>query len=78
MLDGGVRHGVDAVVARCLGADAAVATRPVAAALAADGERAVAALLSGWLDEITSVTSWLGVSSLDELDRSFLHDGPGA
>lgn len=73
MLDGGVRHGVDAVMACCLGADFAVTTRPVVAALAAGGEQAVLELLGGWLDEITSVTAWLGVSRVGELDRTFVH-----
>ena len=72
LLDGGVRHGVDAVIARCLGADFAVAVRPVVTALVAGGEAAVIALLGGWLDEITAIASWLGVANLAELDGSYL------
>jgi 4-hydroxymandelate oxidase len=76
LLDGGVRHGVDAVIARCLGATMAVAARPVVAALVANGEAGVHALLQGWLDEIASVTSWLGASSIAELDPTFLSTDP--
>lgn len=72
LLDGGVRHGVDVVIARCLGADFAVAVRPVVTALVAGGEAAVIALLGGWLDEITAIASWLGVASLAELDGTYL------
>ena len=76
MLDGGVRHGVDAVVACCLGADIAIATRPVVRALVAGGEAGVETMLQGWLDEIANVASWLGVERLDELDGSFITTGP--
>jgi 4-hydroxymandelate oxidase len=76
LLDGGVRHGADVVIACCLGADFAVAVRPVVAALAAGGEAAVTALLGGWLDEVTAIASWLGVERLAELDPSYLRREP--
>jgi 4-hydroxymandelate oxidase len=72
MLDGGIRSGVDALVACCLGADMVVAVRPVVTALAGGGEVAVLGLLRGWLDEMIAVASWLGVGRLDELDASYL------
>ncbi|MDQ0467221.1 alpha-hydroxy acid oxidase [Labrys wisconsinensis] len=76
LLDGGVRHGVDAVVARCLGADLSLAVRPVVTALVAGGEAAVHDLLARWLDEIAAISSWCGVSSVTDLDGGFvLHGG---
>ncbi len=71
-LDGGIRHGTDALIARCLGATMSVAARPVATALVGGGEGAVEDLLRGWLDEIQAVASWLGVGGLDELGPDFL------
>jgi len=72
LVDGGVRSGVDALIGRCLGADAAVVVRPVITALVGGGEAAVFRLLSGWIDEMTTVASWLGVGRLDELDESYV------
>ncbi len=72
LMDGGVRDGVDALIACCLGADIGVVTRPVITTLAGGGEQALLALLTGWLDEIAAVASWLGVARLAELDRSYL------
>ncbi len=72
LLEGGVRHGVDVVIACCLGADCAVAVRPVVTALVAGGETAVLTLLGGWLDEISAIASWLGVASVAELDRTYV------
>ncbi|MQT15434.1 alpha-hydroxy-acid oxidizing protein [Rhizobiales bacterium Sp-1] len=71
-LDGGIRHGTDALVARCLGAAMSVAARPVATALVGGGEEAVEDLLRSWLDEIRAVASWLGVARLDELGPDFV------
>jgi 4-hydroxymandelate oxidase len=76
MLDGGVRHGVDAVVARCLGATMAIAARPIVTALVAGGPTGVEAMLRGWLDEVASATSWLGAASLADLNSSFLSTEP--
>ena len=72
LLDGGVRNGADVVVACCLGADFAVATRPVVTTLAGGGEAALESLLRGWLDEVAALASWLGVSRLTELEESYL------
>lgn len=72
VLDGGVRSGTDAVVAACLGASLSLVVRPVISALVAGGEEAVFGLLSGWMNEITALSHWCGVSDISELNPSFL------
>ncbi len=72
VLDGGVRSGTDAVVAACLGASLSLVVRPVISALVAGGEEAVFGLLSGWVNEITALSHWCGVSEIRELNPSFL------
>ena len=72
VLDGGVRSGTDAVVAACLGASLSLVVRPVMGALVAGGEEAVFGLLSGWINEITALSHWCGISSISELNPSFL------
>jgi len=74
LLDGGVRCGSDAVVARCLGASLSLSVRPVVSALAAGGERAVFELLSGWINEMTAVSHWCGVSDMAALNTHFLRE----
>lgn len=71
-LDGGIRSGSDIVVACCLGADLALAVRPVISALVAGGEAAVEALLGGWINEISAISHWCGVSRIDELGHHLL------
>ncbi|MEZ3501413.1 alpha-hydroxy acid oxidase [Pantoea sp. KPR_PJ] len=72
LLDGGVRCGSDAVVARCLGASLALSVRPVISALVAGGENAVCDLLSGWIHEVAAISHWCGVSEMAALNGSFL------
>lgn len=72
LLDGGVRCGSDAVVARCLGASLSLSVRPIISALVAGGESAVFELLSGWINEITAISHWCGVSDMAALNGSFL------
>jgi 4-hydroxymandelate oxidase len=45
LMDGGVRTGVDALIAMALGADAVLVGRPAAWGLAAEGEAGVAGVL---------------------------------
>jgi 4-hydroxymandelate oxidase len=70
ILDGGIRTAPDIVVARALGADLASLVRPVVLALVNGGEDGVMTLLSGFLDEIISIISWLGCETLADLDGS--------
>lgn len=74
LLDGGVRSGSDAVVARCLGASLSLSVRPVISALAAGGESAVFDLLSGWINEITAISHWCGVSDMAALNGGFVSE----
>ncbi|WP_251976199.1 alpha-hydroxy acid oxidase [Salinicola avicenniae] len=75
-LDGGVRSGTDALIARCLGADVSLAARPVLSALAAGGEEAVASLLTSWCDDILAMLTWCGVDGVDALGPDFLASSP--
>lgn len=74
LLDGGVRCGSDAVVARCLGAALSLSVRPVVSALCAGGESAVFDLLSGWINEVTAISHWCGVSEMAALNRTFISE----
>lgn len=74
LLDGGIRCGSDAVVARCFGASLSLSVRPVVSALAAGGEQAVFNLLSGWINEITAISHWCGVSEMAALNGSFVSE----
>jgi 4-hydroxymandelate oxidase len=72
LLDGGVRHGVDVIITRCVGASLAVATRPVVSALVGNGEAGVYDLLRGWLDDAAVTMGWLGASSPGELGLDYV------
>ena len=63
LLDGGVRNGGDIVVACALGAAAVALVRPVVAALVTGGEASVHALLRGLIDDVTTITCWMGVDA---------------
>jgi isopentenyl diphosphate isomerase/L-lactate dehydrogenase-like FMN-dependent dehydrogenase len=67
VLDGGIRVPPDVVVARILGADLATLVRPVVLAQVTGGIEAVRALLAGFVDVITSIVSWMGAETLDDL-----------
>ena len=60
LLDGGVRHGSDVLIALLLGAEAAVVSRPVLTALSGGGEPAVEAWLTALIDGIYAMTAWMG------------------
>ncbi|MBP2168957.1 4-hydroxymandelate oxidase [Erwinia toletana] len=76
VMDGGIRSGTDVVVAACLGATLSLTVRPVISALVAGGEEAVFNLLAGWVNEITAISHWCGVSAISELNPSFLAAEP--
>ncbi len=71
-LDGGVRRGVDALIALAIGADAVFVGRPVAFGLAACGEDGVDAVLGGLVDELRVAMAIAGVSRLPEIVRSLI------
>ena len=72
LMDGGVRRGADLVRARALGATACLIGRAFVYALAAMGpvgaERAVSILR----DELDNTLALLGLTSIDDVDRSVL------
>jgi L-lactate dehydrogenase (cytochrome) len=67
LLDGGVRRGTDIVVARALGARAAMIGRPYLYGLGAGGERGVGHVLDQLLLGAERTMALLGVSSVDDL-----------
>ncbi|ADU67388.1 alpha-hydroxy acid oxidase [Pantoea sp. At-9b] len=77
LLDGGIRSGSDAVVARCLGAALSLSVRPVITALVTGGEAAVFDLLSGWINAISAISHWCGVSDMAALNGSFVMEARG-
>lgn len=74
LLDGGLRCGSDAVVARCLGASLSLSVRPVISALVAGGENAVFDLLFNWINEITAISHWCGVSDMASLNGNYVSE----
>ena len=70
--DGGVRRGSDIVKAVAAGATACMGGRAYLYALGAAGEAGVDQLLTTWSEDIRRTLALVGVSSFDELDRSFL------
>lgn len=63
---GGIRHGLDAALALCLGADAVAMARPLLVA-AQDSEEAVVRRLSGVIHELRVVTFCCGARTVAEL-----------
>ncbi len=70
--DGGVRRGGDIVKAVAAGADAVMAGRAWVWGLAAAGERGVDQVLDWFKADMVRTMSLLGVTSVDQLDRSVL------
>jgi len=67
LVDGGVQSGQDVVRALCLGADACLAGRAWAYALAAGGEVAVARMLDNFRYEVELTLALLGKESIEQL-----------
>ena len=70
--DGGIRRGSDIVKAVAAGATAAMAGRAYLWGLAAAGELGVSRVLEWFAADMTRTMSLLGVTSVDQLDRSLL------
>lgn len=60
LIDGGIRHPADILIARLLGADLTVTTRPVISALTGGGEAGVDAFLRRMIDGLYALSLWLG------------------
>lgn len=72
ILDSGVRRGSDVVIARCLGARAAIFGRPSLYAVAAAGQPGVARVLQIMRSEIDMVMAQIGCPEFKKLDPSYL------
>jgi glycolate oxidase len=72
VIDGGFQRGTDVVKAICLGADLVAMGRMMVAALAAAGPDGVLRALELIEDEMTRDLGLLGVTSLAELDQSYV------
>ena len=76
-MDGGIRRGHDIVKAIALGADAVMAGRPFASALATSGQRGVEHAFSLYRDELIGAMGFVGARHVSEIDRSVLRHGAG-
>lgn len=75
-LDGGVRRGLDAIIAIALGARAVFLGRPYLSALALAGEAGVAHLLALLRDELAEAMALLGVRAPEGLGPDLIASGP--
>ena len=73
LLDGGVRRGIDIVIALALGARACLVGRPFVYGLGGAGEAGVRRAIDLLTTELRLAMTLLGASSLAELDRSWVH-----
>ena len=77
LVDGGIRRGTDILKALALGADAVLAARPLAMALAAEGEAGVARALEILHDEFENAMALTGCRSVSEITRDLVAPAPG-
>ena len=71
-VDGGIRSGLDVVVALALGATGVLVGRPLYWALAAGGQAGVERALAILREELSAAFPLLGVSDVDGIERSHL------
>ncbi|MGY1745206.1 alpha-hydroxy acid oxidase [Blastococcus sp. SYSU D00695] len=72
LVDGGIRSGLDALVALALGARAVLVGRPLLWALAAGGADAVQAALTGLTEDLAHVMALVGAARLADLDATMV------
>jgi 4-hydroxymandelate oxidase len=72
LVDGGVRSGVDILIALALGARAVLLGRPALWALAADGAGGVERVLRGLRSELDHAMALAGVTRIDAVDRTLI------
>ena len=78
LVDGGIRSGIDILIALALGAQAVMVGRPVQWALAAEGASGVERVLSGLRAELEQSMALAGASSVRDVDRSLIAPGASA
>jgi (S)-2-hydroxy-acid oxidase len=76
LMDGGVRRGTDILKALALGADAVLTARPLAMALAAEGEAGVSRALEILYDEFENAMALTGCRTVDEITRDLVTPAP--
>lgn len=76
VVDGGLRSGVDALVALALGAEAVLVGRPIVWGLATGGEAGVAEALTALRDDLVHAMALAGAARLADLDRSLVAPRP--
>jgi 4-hydroxymandelate oxidase len=72
LVDGGIRSGLDALVALTLGPDAVLVGRPLLWALAADGPSGVTAALHALAEELRHVLALCGAARISDLDPTMV------
>jgi 4-hydroxymandelate oxidase len=72
LVDGGVRTGVDVLIALALGAEAVLIGRPVLWALACEGAHGVTALLEGLRDDLVHAMMLAGVRDIGGITRDLV------
>jgi len=77
LVDGGIRTGIDVLVALALGARAVLIGRPVCWALATDGAQAVQLLLEMLREDFVEAMTLAGSASAGEIDRSLVVSAAG-
>jgi len=75
IFDSGVRRGSDVLKAIAIGADAVIIGRATLYGAAAGGKEGAARAIEILRDEISGAMAMIGVTSLDQLDRSYLRKG---
>lgn len=78
IVDGGFSRGTDIVKAMAMGVEAVAIGRLYCYAMAAAGAPGIARMLEILEDEVRSAMGLTGVTSWDQLDRSYLHFGAPA
>ena len=76
LVDGGVRSGLDCLIALALGAAGVLVGRPVVWGPAADGADGVAVALKALGDDLTHVMALAGAASIKDVDRSLVDEQP--
>ena len=72
LVDGGIRTGIDVLIAMALGAHAVMIGRPVLWALACEGASGVAALLNALRDDLVHAMMLAGVRDVSEITRDLI------